>query len=176
MTATAQNGWPALDQSSPLLHTWVIPAKNGTSRIRLRNGSAGFLLAHYLLWYAEAVEPLVGPVLDDWGYAYRMVRGSETDLSNHCAGCAADTNATRHPLGKVGTFTAAQDAAIRKRLRIYSGSLRWGGDYLGRKDEMHVEVIGTLEAAEKVARRLMSTPRGKRVLAANPGQREVILS
>jgi len=173
--ATSQNGWPALAADSPSLYTWTIPAKNGVIRIRLRNGSAGFLLCHFLLWWAERLEPLLGKVLDDWGYAYRAVRGSETTLSNHSSGTAADANATRWPLG-TEHMSATMKARIRLRLRLYRGCLRWGGDYSGRKDQMHTEINAELPVCEKVARRLMRTPRGKRILEANPGQAEVIKS
>lgn len=178
---TSQNGWPALESSSPLLRTWTIPAKTGEVKLRLRNGSAGFLICHFLLWLAEVIEPMAGKVLDDWGYAYRVIRGQTTGLSNHAAGCAADANALRHGLGSRGTFAylvkgVPAATRIRARLLIYTGALRWGGDYVSRADEMHIEVNTSLEKAEKVARRLMKTPRGKRLLAANPGQAEVILS
>ena len=173
--ATSQNGWPALAADSPYLHTWVIPAKTGAISIRLRNGSAGFLLAHFLLWWAERLEPLRGKVLDDWGYAYRAVRGYETTLSNHSSGTAADANATRWPLG-TEHMSATMKFRIRFRLKLYRGCLRWGGDYSGRKDQMHTEVNAALSVCEKVARRLMKSPRGKRILEANPGQRAVILS
>ena len=74
---TSQNGWPVLASTSPKLHTWVIPARTGYVRLRLRNGSAGFLLAHFLLWFAETIEPLKGRVLDDWGWApLRPIRDS----------------------------------------------------------------------------------------------------
>ena len=44
-----------------------------------------------------------------WGWNYRAIRGATT-LSNHASGTAVDFNAPKHPLGKVGTFTAAQVA------------------------------------------------------------------
>lgn len=172
---TSQNGWPALATDSPLLYTWTIPAKSGERKIRLRNGSAGFILCHFLLWFAEVIEPLAGGILDDWGYAYRPIRGQSTELSNHASGTAADANAIKHPLGRSGTF-GIRAIRIRLRLKLYRGALRWGGDYNGRKDEMHFELDQPLPDVEKVARRLMSTPRGKRLLAANPTQRAVIQS
>jgi hypothetical protein len=173
--ATSQNGWPVLEAGSPLLHTWVIPAKTGAVRITMRNGSAGFLLAHFLLWFAEKVQPLAGKVADDWGYAYRPIRGQSSGFSNHASGTAADGNAVEHPLGRIGTFQGTKIAAIRRRLRFYGGAIRWGGDYQGRKDEMHYEIVQTLGYCEGLAKRLMRTPRGRRILKANPDQRAVIL-
>lgn len=172
---TSVNGWPVLQAGSPKLHTWVIPARTGEVRIRLRNGSAGFLLAHFLLWFAEVVEPLRGGITDDWGWAVRPVRGMTTGYSNHSSGCAADVNATKHPLGAEGTFTPRQVRLIRRRLR-WMGVLVWGGNYHFRKDPMHFEIVQPLDVCERRARRLTRTPRGIRILRANPGQRKVIYS
>lgn len=177
--STSQNGWPALASSSPALHTWVVPGASGTTRLRLRNGSAGFLLAHLALWFDQKVEDLVGNYeggLDDWAYAYRPVRGYSSALSNHSSGTAVDLNATDHPLGVTDTFSPAEERLIRGRLELYAGCIRWGGDYQGRKDEMHFEIDQPLAACEAVARALLDTPRGLRVLASNPGQRKVVLS
>jgi hypothetical protein len=173
--AVSQNGWRGLPTRSPLLHTWVIPGQSGTTKIRLRNGSAGFLLAHLALWFDDLVEDLTEPVLDDWGYAYRPVRGYVNNLSNHASGTAIDLNATDHPLGKVGTFTTAETRAIRRRLAFYGGAIKWG-DYRGRRDEMHFEINAPLQAVEHQARRLLDSPRGARLLKHNPGQRAVVLS
>lgn len=174
--ATSQNGWPVLAADSAKLHGWVIPAKSGQVVFRLREGSAGFLLAHLLLWFAEVIEPLKGKIVDDWGYAYRPIRGTSTGWSNHASGTAADANSIKHPLAAVGTFKPWQYVKIRARLLFYAGCIRWGGDYTHRKDEMHFELNKPLSACEKRARRLTRTARGKRLLAANPGQRRVIFS
>ncbi len=73
-------------------------------------------------------------------------------------------------------MAAWRKAKIRMRLKMYRNCIRWGGDYRGRKDEMHFEINRSLEACEFLAKRLMKTKRGKRILAANPGQKAVILS
>jgi len=175
--STSQNGFPALDYGSRLLYTWTIPAKNGTLKLTLRNGSAGFVLVHFLVWFSETIEDLTGAhPADDWGFAPRPIRGSSTTLSNHASATAADTNATEHPLGVRGTLTIKEKAKIWLRLKVYRGVLRHGAFYNGRVDEMHVEINAPMSAVEKVAYRLMETPRGKRILAANPSQRAVILS
>jgi len=175
--ATSQNGWPVLAANSPQLPTWVIPARNGVFKLRLRNGSAGFLLAHFILWFAEVIQPVLGRVLDDWGWSpLRAVRGTTGTISNHYSGTAVDLNAAQHPLAKRGTFRAWQYAKIRARLLLYRGCIRSGIDYKNRADEMHHEIDKPLAACELRARALMKTPRGKRILAANPGQRAVILS
>lgn len=173
--STSQNGWTVLEADSDKLYTWTVPAKSGAFRIRLRNGSAGFLLVHFLLWWAEVLEPLAGKLLDDWGWAARLIRGSLTVISNHASGTAADANATRWPLG-TRLMKAWMVARIRRRLLMYSGCLRWGGDYHGRPDQQHTEINKPMADCERVARRLMRTPRGRRILAANPTQKAVILS
>lgn len=175
---TSQNGFPALVAGDKLLHTWVIPAKNGTIQLVLRNGSAGFILAWIALRLAETIAPLKSRVVDDWGYAYRPIRGYTTTLSNHSSGTAMDLNATAHPLGRVGTWTKRQAVGIHLllKLRWLRQAVRWGGDYHGRKDEMHFEIVAPMSTCEQVAKVLMKTPRGKRLLAANPGQRAVILA
>lgn len=176
--ATSVNGWPALGSSSRLLHTWDLPAKEkrDDTRLRLRNGSAGFLLIHMAFWFDKKVEDLDEPLLDDWGYAFRPIRGFETTLSNHSSGTAMDLNATDHPLGVVNSFSAKDEQAIHRRLRMYDGCIRWGGDYHNRKDEMHFEINKPMSACERVARRLLDSPRGELILKANPGQKKVILS
>lgn len=174
--STSQNGWPVLEAGSPKLHRWAIPCVNGTLYLTLRNGSAGFLLVHFLLWFSEVIEDLTGAhPADDWGWAVRAIRGSST-VSNHASGTAADGNATEHPLGVRGTLTSKEKESILARLRLYKGCLRHGAFYAGRVDEMHVEIDQDLATCEEVARQLMDTPRGKRILAANPGQRQLILS
>lgn len=176
----SQNGYEGLQSGSAKLHKWLIP---GTNRyFVLRNGSAGFLLAHFILWFHQTIEPLnkKGEVWDEWAYAFRAVRNA-SDLSNHASGTAVDLNATKHPLGVSGTFGyringKLASVRIRLRLLLYKGCIRWGGDYEGRKDEMHFEINRPLHICERVARRLMKTKRGKRILEVNPEQRKVINS
>jgi hypothetical protein len=174
--STSQNGWPVLPATSELLHTWRVPAKSGPFTVRLRNGSAGFLLVHFLLWFAETIEKVLGPQLDDWGYAVRPIRGQTSGYSNHASGTAFDVNSLKHPLGKRGTYARWQYAKMRLRLALYRGCVRLGAFYEGRPDEMHGEIDKPIAVVEKLARRLSTSPRGKRILAANPGQRAVIFS
>lgn len=173
--ATSQNGWPALASSSSLLYSWNVPGPSNT-RLRLRNGSGGFLLVHWATFFDSQIENLDEPQLDDWGYAYRPVRGYESGLSNHASGTAEDLNATDHPLGKGETFTQSETEKIHRALERYEGCIRWGGDYQGRKDSMHFELDRPLADCEHMARKLMYTKRGVLVLNENPLQRKVILA
>lgn len=186
MSETTQrtvNGWPVLTGTVtghyPRLRRFVIPGAN--RHLMLRDGSAGFILVHFALWWDEVISPLDGGVWDEWGWAPpRPVRGMTRGFSNHCSGTAADLDATQYPRGIriLSRFKPVQVRLIRRRLRLYADALTWGGDFARVPDGMHVEVGPgvTLGHCERVARRLMDTPRGRRILAANPGVREVIES
>lgn len=130
-SVTSQNGWPVHVNQSKL-----VPLSYVTGRVA--SGDVHTILAHFCAWFDAHVEPITKG--HSWGYAYRAIRGQSSGYSNHASGTAIDLNAPKHPLGASGTFTAAQAAAIRKQLERYDGALRWGGDYSGRKDEMHFEI------------------------------------
>lgn len=174
--ALSENGWPTVEYGDPILHTWVIPTKQGNVKISMRNGSVGFILAFYVSLYAQFIEPVVSRIMDDWGHATRPIRNGFRP-SNHYSATAVDLNATRHPLGKFGTVVKEVRLRMLLKWRV-KNLLRWGGDYNGRKDEMHVEARPgtTIRDFEVVARKLMRSRRGKAILAANPGQRKIILS
>lgn len=172
------NGWPVLSSSTtgqlPRLRKWTVPTpgNEATRHLFLRDGSAGFLLCHLALWFHESVERLDLGVWDDWGWADRPP-------SNHASGTAMDLNATRHPMHvpTARTFTPAQVRAIRHRLKLYRGLIDWGGDWRPENaDAMHFELApGTrLARVESCARQLVDSPRGERVLAANPGALAII--
>ena len=129
------NGWPASkDQAEIGIKSYKV---EGTS-LKLRCAEkVEPLLLNFAKEFNELIEPLEGGALDDWGYCYRDVRGVPGKLSNHSSGTAIDLNATKHPLGKVGTFDAAKVPMIRALAKKYG--LTWGGDWT-RKDEMHFEI------------------------------------
>lgn len=181
MTAVvSQNGWSANDRSK--IRSYTIPGT--TTRVALRAGDCSVVLLDFLAWFNKNIESIDGGPLDDWGYAERPIRGLLTVLSNHASGTAVDVNAILHALGHSGTFTAAQTAKIRAKLREYHGVIRWGGDYTGRPDEMHFEINAGAAAVRREADRIRGrasvvplptprpspdapfgrTPRGDRVL------------
>lgn len=169
--ATSQNGWRTIAAAET--RKWIIP---GTGRHLVLNPShAGFVLVCLALWFDEVIErlDLLG-VWDEWGWADRDIRGSD-QVSNHASGTAVDLNATRHPLGMPtsSTFTPAQLRKIRRKLRFLFGLIRWGGDYLGRPDAMHFEIHATPAQIRVLAFFLARTPRGRRVIKANPGYTRV---
>jgi hypothetical protein len=138
VTVYCQNGLTANDRS--LIASFTIPGS--TRKIALRKGWVSVVLLDWLgFWHAE-IEPLDTGVLDDWGYAERLIRGSATEVSNHAGGGAGDANALKHPLGTdpARNFTPGQLAKMRARVPLYRGVLRSGAFYTGRKDGMHGEI------------------------------------
>lgn len=133
---TSYNGWPASkDQAEIGIKAYTV---QGTS-LKLRCAEkVAPLLINFAKEFNELIEPLEGGALDDWGYCYRMVRGTTDKLSNHSSGTAIDLNASKHPLGQLGTFDTAKVPMLRALAHKYG--LTWGGDYKNRKDEMHFEI------------------------------------
>jgi hypothetical protein len=145
---TSYNGWPASkDQAEIGIKSY--PVTGTTIKLRCAEKVAP-LLINFAKEFNELIEPIEGGTFDDWGYAYRDVRGVVGKLSNHASGTAIDLNATKHPLGKVGTFDAAKVPMIRALAKKYG--LIWGGDWT-RKDEMHFEInIGPAKVAELITK------------------------
>lgn len=150
MSLTSYNGWPASKDQAEI-NVKPYPVKGTNLKIRCAAG-AGELLAAFAAEFHELIEPIDEGALDDWAYAFRMVRGTTDKLSCHSSGTAIDLNATKHPLGKVGTFEAAKVPMIRALAKKYG--LTWGGDYRNRKDEMHFEVSISKEKAIALAKKL----------------------
>jgi hypothetical protein len=137
MNLTSQNGWPASKIRNEIgIESFSVPG----TKIKLACAkSVAPLLVGFAAEFHQLIEPIDEGGLDDWGYCFRMVRGSTDNLSNHSSGTAIDLNATEHPLGKVGTFPAEKVPMIKALAKKYS--LTWGGaDNWRRKDEMHFEV------------------------------------
>lgn len=148
----SQNGWPANDRS--LIDTFTVP---GTDvRLPLRKGDAAVVLLYVAARWHREVERLIPGHC--WGYAERPIRGSITVLSNHASGTAADLDAPEHPLGTAPekTFSAKQIRAIHRIIRdpILDGVIRWGGDYQGRKDPMHIELNAGERSVAQAADRI----------------------
>jgi hypothetical protein len=147
---TSYNGWPASKDPAEIgIKSYVVPGTN----IKLRCAEA---VAPLLIGFAAEFHALIEPMneggLDDWGYAFRMVRGSTDRLSCHSSGTALDLNATQHPLGAIGTFPPDKVPMIRALAKKYG--LAWGGDYRNRKDEMHFEINVNAEKAAKLITKL----------------------
>ena len=133
---TSYNGYPASKDPAEI-DIKSYPVK-GTDRKLKCASSVGPLLAAFAAEFHELIEPIDEGTFDDWGYAFRMVRGSTDRLSCHSSGTAIDLNATKHPLGKAGTFPAEKIPMLRALAKKYG--LKWGGDFKSRPDDMHFEV------------------------------------
>ena len=148
------NGWPASKDAAEI-HIVSVPIEGTKIKVRCAKAVAP-LIAGFCKEFHELIEPIDEGGLDDWGYAFRMVRGSTDKLSNHSSGTAIDLNATQHPLGKIGTFPAEKVPMIKALSKKYG--LIWGGsENWKRRDEMHWE-IGLSEA--KVAALIGSLNKG----------------
>lgn len=139
---TSQNGWPVVTDSGALT-----PLKWVTGRVL--PGDVHAVFSELCRRFNAEVEPITQA--HSWGWAYRPIRGASGGYSNHASGTAIDLNAPRHPLGATGTFTAKQVTRIRAILADLDGVIRWGGDYSGRKDAMHFEVVGTRAQVHRIA-------------------------
>lgn len=150
MQSNSANGWKASKIRAEIgIESFLVPGTN----LKLACAKAvAPLLVGFAAEFHELIEPIDEGTLDDWGYAYRDVRGSTTTLSNHSSGTAIDLNATQHPLGKVGTFPNEKVPMIRALAKKYG--LIWGGDYRNRKDEMHFEIALTPAKAAALIEKL----------------------
>lgn len=136
----SQNGYPA--NNPALVSSRFVPGT--TRKLRVRNGPAGDLLLWVAAQFDKLVEDIEQGILDDWGYAERPIRGG-VELSNHASGTAIDLNATAHVLGTAPStsFSKQEIDRIHEIVGRTQGCVRWGGDYTGRKDGMHFEIVGS---------------------------------
>jgi D-alanyl-D-alanine carboxypeptidase-like protein len=153
--ATSQNGWPAGTPAQIGLDNSAVPGTDVKLPQGVRHGDVATVLHYVGSQFDTHVEPLHAGSC--WGYAYRHIESSAS-LSNHASGTAIDLNAARHPTGARGTFSAAKVAAIRTILHFCQGVVRWGGDYTGRKDEMHFEIVEGAAEVARVAKKIRTAP------------------
>lgn len=135
--ATSQNGWPVVSEdkvdNSPILG------------VKFPRGFLKGDVYKAFTWLFTQLNNRVEPIdngepRDEWGYNVRQIEGSD-DFSNHASATAGDYNARFHPMGRRNTYSEKDRAEIRKILREANGIFRWGGDYTGRPDDMHFEII-----------------------------------
>ena len=153
MKLKSPNGWPASkDRAEIAIKSYSV---EGTS-IKLACAEAvAPLLVGFAQEFHELIEPLDRGQLDDWGYAFRDVRGMKDKLSNHASGTAIDLNATKHILGRAGTFPNEKVPMLQALCKKYG--ILWGGDFRLRKDEMHFEIKVKPKKAAKLIKKLGAT-------------------
>lgn len=155
MVAESQNGWPVLESPPP-----AVSVPGTDVRLTIRPGDVSVVLVEVARRFHEEVEPITGGIRDDWGWAYRPIRGRTTGFSNHASATAIDLNATKHPRGVEGTFTAAEERAVRRILddlvdeRTGEPVVRWGEDFSTTVDGMHFEINADAGAVARVADRI----------------------
>ena len=148
------NGWYA----SPSLRTRpLVVAGESFSPGVLDNDDVYAVFRALAEFLHEHVEPIVRDdwhQADDWGYYYRPTTGG-TSLSCHASATAVDYNATRHPYGVRGTWTAEQVRKVDAYLRdVLDGAVRWGEHYQSNVDGMHFEINDNPTAVARVAAKL----------------------
>lgn len=160
MTHFSQNGWEYGNED--LVAVYTVPGSE--VRLRVRKGDAAYLLlkiAAFVDQHVENIDTRSGvkgfDVPDDWSYATRPIRGSET-LSNHGSGTAIDVNAVQHPLAVKNTWSAAERQLVHDFLKANFRDkdtgvvvIRWGEDYISRTDGMHFEINAGAAAVGRVA-------------------------
>lgn len=157
--ATSQNGWGVFTSSTSLEPlSWVTG--------RVRPGDVHYAFDYLCRRFNAEVEKIT--VGHSWGWNYRPIRGQSGGFSNHASATAIDLNAPAHPLGKRGTFNAAQVKAINRILDDLYGAIRWGGNYSGRPDEMHFEVNVNAAQLAAVVKRIRSGNKEKPVVKQPP--------
>ena len=131
----SSNGWPASKDPAEIgIKSFKVP---GTDlKIRCAEKVAPLLIG-LASEFHETIEPIDKGTLDDWGYCFRMIRGTTDSLSNHSSGTAIDLNATKHALTYRNTFSP--ENMIKCRTLAAKYGCKWGGDWK-RADEMHFEI------------------------------------
>ncbi len=146
----SQNGWPASsDRASIGVTAFIVEGVSFPGGVKA--GDVVTVLGYVARQVHHRVESLVGGWC--WGHNFRPVTGGGA-VSNHGSGTAIDINAPRHPYGATNTFNSTQRATIRAILAEVDRVVRWGGDYVGTRDDMHFEINAGAAAVATVANRL----------------------
>jgi hypothetical protein len=161
MKRWSDNGWEGIpDRDS----TTLVVISNPSLVIRVANPSVGFLFTRFIQRFDAEVEPIESPVLDDWSYAYRNVRGSISFLSCHASGTAVDLNALRHPRGVRNTYSNLAELRVRNLLDSFNDPhtgisiFKWGQDFKwpSKIDSMHFQIHGNQDAVDRVVAKIKS--------------------
>lgn len=154
--ATSYNGWFASSNPDAIgvNPDWEpIPGHRFPGGIR--GGDVEEVFTYLVVQLDARVEPIehYAPG-DEWGYFFKFSANSPSLLSCHSSATAIDYNATRHPNGVRGTWTAQQVAEIREILAELDGVIHWLYDATGTPDEMHFETRASQAQVTAVANKL----------------------
>jgi hypothetical protein len=135
----------------------IVTAVCGADRIKLPVRSEIAPLVQHLVADLERQHGPFHPG-ECWGFANRAIRGTNRP-SNHSWGLAIDLDAPENPMTTdpraphtIGSYASGVAARY---------GFRWGGDYVGRKDYMHFEFMGTTTSAAVLIHGLASTADGR---------------
>lgn len=154
--AASYNGWVASPYPSVIgINTSWEPIRGHRFPGGIKRGDVETVMTYLVRQLDARVEPIeyYRPG-DEWGWYYKYSANSPYLLSCHASGTGLDYNATRHPNGVRGTWSASQIREIRKIQAECSGVIRWLGDAVRRPDEMHFEIKGTPYDVMLAARRI----------------------
>lgn len=150
---SSYNGWPAgkgWSVAGGQLQALVVDGEPFSPGVRA--GDVHDVLEYVANQVSDRVEPVFKAgwhAADDWGYSYRANTNNPSQLSCHASGTAIDYNATQHPNGRGGTWSAGEKAEILRILAEVDNVVRvlWG------YDEMHFEICkGPVAVAAAAAR------------------------
>ncbi len=146
---------------------WGGPGLSRTTRVDCRGiplnvrPEVTVLFVELVRWLtAERRRLNLPPLASSGGYIKRYVRGSTSTWSNHSWGLAADFNAATNPM----TDSLRTDMPPGTSAKAKSLGMRWGGDYTGRKDPMHFEVVVSPAEVRRIVERLRTLTLGDRLL------------
>lgn len=139
------NGWPASPYPSAIgINTGWEPIAGHKFPGGIKSGDVQTVMTYFVRQLDARVEPIEEyRAGDEWGWYYKQSANSPGTISNHSSGTAFDYNATQHPNGRRGTWTATQVARIREIQKEVNGVVYWLGDASGTPDEMHFEIRGS---------------------------------
>lgn len=161
---TSYNGWPAPgDAKSIGVNAKWEPIPGHRFPAGIKAGDVEVVFTYLILClnhYVEGIDEEPPGPDDEWGFVDKMSANSKSLVSCHASGTAVDYNARKHPNGKSGTFTQAQEQAIAKILALLT-CIDWraltshGGVATGTPDEMHWEIAqghrGTPAEVKRIA-------------------------
>ena len=174
--ALSYNGWPASPDPRAIgINTEWEPIPGHRFPGGVKSGAVEKVLTYVVRQLDARVEPIDRDAIkDEWGWFYKPSANSPDTLSCHSSGTAFDYNATRHPNGVRGTFTAAQVAEIREIQSEVLHVVRWLGDATRVADEMHFEIDGTPDEVAAAAQWLTRTEENFLSALTPAEQREVL--
>lgn len=152
-THAGTRGWGNPD--SPVYRKKIRSIKVDGAQFNIHKDVAP-IFEHFLGRLVTENDYSLDEVYDDWSYILRPIRGYEDEyertgdmryLSNHSWGLAIDVNATKNPMSRK-LITDLPVGWVKDNIGRYK--LAWGGSYIGRKDPMHFEFIGTPKDARAI--------------------------